>query len=767
MADVERLINAIDAAESTAYGGDQDGQLSHERALALDYYYGRNVEPAPDGRSQVSDRTVFETVQWILPSLCRIFANGDDVVAFAPFGPEDEEGAKQEGDYLNYLITQRNPWFTTFATWAQDALQLKNGYCLAYMESKLQTETESYEKQSDEQVTLLTQDEGVEVVSFESFPDTDSPPVVGVDPSTGLPMLQPKMLHNITIRRVLPQKRLRLRVLPPERCKVAEQTPSFSLEDCDYFEFYDDVTISSLRAQGFEVPDDILDDDGSSPDSDTDDARNLYDERQEESTPVDPSMRLVRARMIWIRHDYDEDGIAELQKVLRVGRRILDREEASRIPVACIVPNINSHRHPGTSLADMVVDIQRIKTAILRQGLDNLYLSNNPRNLVSSKVNLDDFSISAPGYQVRMLDDAIPAEGHVVPIPTPFVFPQAMEAMAFMEQVTEGRTGVSRAFSGVDPAALNPGNSSGVAINQLSTMAAQRVEQIARIIATGVEYLFSVAHELVIKSGHQKDTVKLRGRWVEIDPSTWKTGRDMRIVVGYGAGNKDALVSRLMMIANIQKEMLMGGLPTVTPQNIYETAIEITKASDFSAPQRFFTDPDTVPPPGPPQPSPDVVAASQVELEKTASNERVKAAEIQSQERVKAEEIAQKDRQANLNAELQIVLKQMERDGTVDVERLRGAMRFEEKAVDRKEKDDTKSMLQGIAKSHLATADFLEKLKAEVTGKIDSAIQSVSDGMNAPREVVRDKAGKVTGVKVGGVERKVVRDKDGRVSGLQ
>jgi hypothetical protein len=206
----------------------------------------------------------------------------------------------------------------------------------------------------------------------------------------------------------------------------------------------------------------------------------------------------------------------------------------------------------------MVMDIQRIATAVLRQGLDSLYQSNSPRHAISDKVNLDDMQVTAPGWSVRLNDGAIPGEGHIVPLVTPFVFPQALEGLNYLDQVKEKRTGASRMTSGIDPD-VQAKSPSGVAINQVSTMAAQRIEQIARIIASGVEELFSLAHELVLKSGHQAETVKLRGKWVTVDPASWKTGRDMRIVVGYGAGNKDMLMQRLMVILNAQKEAMMGG----------------------------------------------------------------------------------------------------------------------------------------------------------------------------------------------------------------
>jgi hypothetical protein len=51
---------------------------------------------------------------------------------------------------------------------------------------------------------------------------------------------------------------------------------------------------------------------------------------------------------------------------------------------------------------DLVEDLQRIKTAITRQYLDNLYLANTPRTaVVEGQVNLDDLLNPRPGGLVR------------------------------------------------------------------------------------------------------------------------------------------------------------------------------------------------------------------------------------------------------------------------------------------------------------------------------------------------------------------------------
>jgi hypothetical protein len=62
---------------------------------------------------------------------------------------------------------------------------------------------------------------------------------------------------------------------------------------------------------------------------------------------------------------------------------------------------IVTHRFFGRSIADLVMDIQRIKSALLRQLLDNAYLANNQRLEVDEsgahERTLDDLLVNRPG----------------------------------------------------------------------------------------------------------------------------------------------------------------------------------------------------------------------------------------------------------------------------------------------------------------------------------------------------------------------------------
>src|SRR6516165_822339 len=84
-------------------------KLSDERASALNYYMGNMSKdmPAPDGRSKAVSSDVADTIEGLMPPLMDIFASGDEVVQFAPVGPEDVAAAEQETDYVNHVFMQQ------------------------------------------------------------------------------------------------------------------------------------------------------------------------------------------------------------------------------------------------------------------------------------------------------------------------------------------------------------------------------------------------------------------------------------------------------------------------------------------------------------------------------------------------------------------------------------------------------------------------------------------------------------------------------------
>ena len=271
-----------------------------------------------------------------------------------------------------------------------------------------------------------------------------------------------------------------------------------------------------------------------------------------------------------------------------------------------------THRFFGRSIADLVMPLQREKTALKRGALDNLYLHNNPRVEVSEAHagpnTLDDLLVSRPGGVVRT-KTAGGLSWQVVPDITASIYPM----MQYLDAELETRTGLSRQSQGIDANALQ--NQSATAVAQVFSASQMRIKLIARIMAEGVRDIFTLLHGTIRKHGQQQQTVRLRNAWVAIDPRDWKIRADMTINVGLGAGGKAQQFAQVMALANIQKQLIAGGkVNLVGDRELYNTAAELTKIMGHKNPERFFCDPSALdprtgqplhPPLPPPAPPPD------------------------------------------------------------------------------------------------------------------------------------------------------------------
>lgn len=146
--------------------------LMEERADAMDYYLGDMSKdmPAQAGRSRAVSTDVADTIEGLMPNLMDIFAGSDEVVRFEPVGPEDEEAAQQETDYVNHVFMQRNPGFMVLYGFVKDALLSKVGIVKVWWEEREEESRETYYDLTDDQFALLAQavmesDGGMKIVA--------------------------------------------------------------------------------------------------------------------------------------------------------------------------------------------------------------------------------------------------------------------------------------------------------------------------------------------------------------------------------------------------------------------------------------------------------------------------------------------------------------------------------------------------------------------------------------------------------------------------
>lgn len=470
--------------------------------------------------------------------------------------------------------------------------------------------------------------------------------------STALVAPPAPILHDVTIVTTKKLAQAKVMGVPPEEFGI--ERGARSIRDCNYC-FHEVVTKTEgeLIAEGFdEAQIKALTDYTGNTEIETL-ARDSVEEHFNTSNGVNSAARLVKITEHYVRMDYEGNGRPCLYQVITGGDQgeILRKdgkeciEPFDAIPFAATTPVPITHRFFGRSIADLVMDIQRIKTALVRGMLDNLYLHNNPRVEVAESHagpnTLDDLLVSRPGGVVRTKQPG-GLEWQVVPDITTSIYP----ALQYLDATREMRTGMSNQSQGIDANALQ--NQSATAVAQVFSASQMRMKLIARIVAEGVKDMFSLLHGTIRKHGQQAETVRLRNAWVQVDPRQWKTRNDMTINVGLGNGGKAQQFAQVMALANVQKEMLAGGKSNlVDDQALFNTASELTKIMGYKNPDKFFNDPSAkdpqtgqpLHPPPPPQPSPEEIkgkvqlqiAQQQAQLDAQADERKAQIETVQAQ----------------------------------------------------------------------------------------------------------------------------------------
>jgi hypothetical protein len=577
------IVARVEAEENIAYGVN-DSALSNDRAAAIDYYLGQPFGNEEEGRSQVVSYDVQDTIEAALPQLLKVFVAGDKVVQFDPKGPEDQEAAEQETDYVNHIVMEKNEGFKIFYVWFKDALLSKNGYVKVYAEEYEETEEYEYKGLTDAQLQMLASDENTEVLEHEGYPDPSinmdvvyqQAAMNGVDPAT---IMQP-MLHDVKLKVTEKETEINIENVAPENMMVSVEVSGPNLQDARFVQHREVMQLSDI-AETFDKPleyiKSIMSDLRDTFEEESN-ARDIYQEEYDRAIESDEA--LVKDTYIKL------DG--ERHRVVILGNTILYKEKTEYVPFACITPMIMPHRHIGRSYADLTMDIQLIKSTLIRGQLDNMYLANNGRYAISDRVNLDDMLTSRPGGIVRVEGD--PGSG-IMPLSHPPLPASSFGMVEYMDSMKEKRTGVTAYNQGLDANSLNK-TATGVA--QIMNASQQRIELVARTFAeTGVKELFKLVHRLVRTTLTKPDIVRIRNKWVEVDPREWDDRKDLSISVGLGAGNKDQQLVHLTTILNMQKEAIQVGL--TNPEKIYNALAKLTQNAGFKNPEEFWVNPANTP----------------------------------------------------------------------------------------------------------------------------------------------------------------------------
>jgi hypothetical protein len=256
-----------------------------------------------------------------------------------------------------------------------------------------------------------------------------------------------------------------------------------------------------------------------------------------------------------------------------------------------------------------------------------MYLVNNGRyEVVEGAVEIDDLLTSRPGGVVR-----VTAPGMVNPLPTTPFNNSVYGLMDFLENVRQMRTGAGMQNQGLDASTFR--NQTATGVSQQMSAAYARVEMIARIFAeTGVKDLFKKLLRLMIENPVKDRVIKLRGEWVEVDPSCWDADMDVEVEVGLGVGQAGERIGYLKELLLAQQGIKMAGLGNVvTPDNVFRTGAKLVESMSLPNPEYYFTDPNGKPPPDPQPDGKDQVKLAETKrrTEDNAKDRQVEANRLQ------------------------------------------------------------------------------------------------------------------------------------------
>ena len=636
MSDKEReLISRIQGEITDSLG--YDGEISEQREKAQEYYYALPFGNEVEGRSQYVDSTVQDTIEWIKPSLMRVFASGDEMVKFTPHGPEDVAAAEQATDYVNYVFTKDNPGWEILYSWFHDALLQKNGIVKVWWDEYEESKREQYQGLGDLEFQYLIDSDEVEVLEHTEYSDIQG------------------ILHDVVIKRNSYDGRVRIENVPPDEFLISREAKS--IKDARFVCHRVKKTLSELRMM---YPDDdfTIEDLGGGYNEQSYNAERLarYEFDQSEDMAEgwggneEEALREYWLHESYLRTDFDDDGIAELRKVCTVGDYVFANEEIDNIPFVSITPLKIPHKFFGLSVADLVMDLQLIKSTLMRNLMDNAYNQNFGRYAVlEGQANLDDLLTQRPGGVVR-----VKSPNAVMPLATPPLEPYSFQMLGYLDEVRESRSGVNKNTQGINADALTS-HTTATAVNAVMTNAQSRVEMIARQFAeTGVKDLMWCIYELLLKYQDKERVVMLRNQWVPVRPDSWSDKMDCTVSVALGNGSKDQQMAHLSQMIQFAAQAMQGGLPIVTPQNMYNLGAALVKAMGYQNVGDFLTPP---PPPQPEQPSPEQQAAMMEQQIKMKELE-IKQGDLQ----VKMMKVQQDAQEAAVDAQLKSAELALERE---------------------------------------------------------------------------------------------------------
>ncbi len=620
----ERLERALAVVKGDREASEElQETLAPFREEAYRFYRGRALGNERAGRSKVVSSDVMDAVEWVMPSLMRIYFSSD-IVSCEPVGPEDQIVAERVSALLNYQFTRRGDGFVVAYKWFKDALIYGLGVAKISWEDRFRDVPFAVLEMSESDFNALSSENGVEITGFERVeipPDEVSVQRVVQQTVMGLPPDMPDDEKAEAVRMAVESmprlatyfnvegKRAILdysgpvyEVIPPEDFLYDPEAEE--LRDARFVihrVFRTPDYLRRMESDGvyFNV-EEAIEKGNTQRDGDRSDRekgfRNAENDRTNPWTMTENIEDADKRRPLELYEWwglFDPDGSGRLTPhvitvandvVIRLERNPYDHGEP---PFEVLRPVLDVHKFEGIGFADMVKEFQETKTSLRRQILDNISWQNNGMWEVQrgAGVEMESLVNPRPGGVVRT-----DMPGAVRPLTPPPLQQAGFMALEFEQTQLEQRTGITRYNQGLDSRSLNK---TATGITALMGASQQRIELIARLFAeTGVRNLFVKALSLNRQFVRDEFVVRLYGEPIVINKDDVSGQFDILVSVGISASKQE--VVQQQMIQLIQMAPGLAQAQVMTPDNIYAIMVKLLEGWGFKDHSQLMTNPNVM-----------------------------------------------------------------------------------------------------------------------------------------------------------------------------
>lgn len=674
-----------------------ESEMSPKRALATRFYLGEPFGNEEEGRSQFVMTEVRDSISGLLPQLMRVFyGNTDRVIEFVPKSAEQVDEALQATDYVQYIVEQEQGGFGKTYSLLKDGLIRALGAVKWTWDEDKSTKAYSLRNVDYEGLVLLGGDDEVTITrvtrvgtvgpdgkpaptarhtipaidtkaqtlpepgtefdmpaQHDQAEDTDSThPSADRQPRPGLPdddaepegdKADPKTgLFNVELTRIERDGRPVIWSLPPEEFLFSRE--GRDVESATFVGHRTLKTKSELVAMG--IPEEDVEEHGQQDERLRQSEEEIERRRAvgwEAGVNIDPPAGDANDKVLYgefyIKLDYDGDGVAELRRVHTLGPNywVYSHEPVASRPFAVFCPDPEPHTMLGLSWAERTMDLQKLKSSLMRGTLDSMSASIFPRmTYLEGQVSLADMLNTEIGAPIRMR-----SQNAVTPLTVPFAGKEALPLMQYCDEIAERRTGQSDGTTGLDADALQSSTQEAVRAQVNSSQA--QVEMLARLFAEQLyKPLFKGILRLLVENQPRPRMMRLRGKWVSVDPRSWDVDMDIQVNIALGTGNDQKKAGLYTLILAKQEEMFQKlgfGNPLVSLDQYYTTIERFLALNGEKNIAAFFSPPPKgwQPPPPPPPPEQAIAQAQMaVEQDRTQRELAIKESELQLKRQTEA-----------------------------------------------------------------------------------------------------------------------------------